>query len=239
MGLELGGKSPVFVLGTDEGNIDEIALAAHHAVFWNAGQCCSAGSRTYVASHLFDAFLEKSIEIVQKVSLGDPRLESTSMGPVVNLSQQKSVNEFIEKARADPECRVVFEGSLPICNSLKNGSFVKPTIIVAPHNSFIAREEIFGPVMVIIRLAENISDEELIHLANDSLFGLAGAWFGNTARCLRLARQTESGIIWVNTYNILGPHIPFGGVKETGGSSDLGLQAIRNYTHVRMIVAKL
>lgn len=239
-GLELGGKSPVFVLGVPPGaSIADVATTCHHAVFWNAGQCCSAGSRTYVVPELLDAFVAESVKLARAKVLGAPKDAATTMGPVINDSQKASVCAYVATAKKDSRCRVVYEGTTPTQGALARGSFVAPTIVVAPHDSVIAREEIFGPVMTIIPLPANASDDALVALANDSEFGLAGAWFGEVGRCTRLARRTESGIIWVNDFNVLGPHISFGGVKETGGSSDLGAQAVNNYTHVRMIVAKL
>ncbi len=233
VGLELGGKSPVFVLGVPpNASLADVALTCHHAVFWNAGQCCSAGSRTYVADHLFDAFLAESIKLAREKVLGDPADAATTMGPVINASQQRGICDVIAKAKKNPRCQIAFEGaSVPA-----KGYYIAPTIVIAPHDDSIAREEIFGPVMVLVRLPANVTDEQLVALANDSDFGLAGAWFGETGRCTRLARRTESGIIWVNDYNVLGPHIPFGGVKETGGSSDLGMQVRKgvalSLTHV-------
>lgn len=190
-----------------------------------------------MADHLYDDFVKESIALAKGKVVGDPKNATTTMGPVINETQKREIGKFISDARTAPGCRVVHEGILPA--HLSKGSFVAPHIVCAPHDSVIAREEIFGPVMVIVRLPPNVGDEALVALANDSPYGLAGAWFGETGRCIKLARRTESGIVWVNDYNVLGPHIPFGGVKETGGSSDLGMQAIKNYTHVRMIVAKL
>lgn len=235
VGLELGGKSPVFVLGpVPGGSLADVALTCHHAVMWNAGQCCSAGSRTYIADHLFDEFVKHSVDLAKGKVLGNPSNKGVTMGPVINASQQKSVCQFVTDAKKAPNTKVVYEGQAPA-----KGFFVAPTIVVSTHESYIAREEIFGPVQVLIRLPPNVTDDQIAHYCNDSRYGLAAAFFGETGRCTRLARRAEAGIIWVNDYNVLGPHIPFGGVKETGGSMDLGLQALRNYTHPRVIVAKL
>lgn len=235
VGLELGGKSPVVVLGVPPGStLAQVAETAHHAMFWNSGQCCSAGSRTYVADEIFDEFVKLSVELCRNKVLGDPNSPKTGMGCVINKAQQKDILGFIERARKTPGVEIVYAGKAPA-----KGFFVGCHVITAPHDTEIAREEVFGPTQVIVRLPKNATDEQILHLANDSIFGLAGAFFGETGRCIQLARKTESGIVWINDYNVLGPHIPFGGVKETGGSSDLGLQALRNYTHTHTVIAKL
>ncbi len=200
----------------------------------NAGQCCSAGSRTYVADELFDEFARLSVDLARQKVLGDPSKAETTMGPVINASQKRDILRMVGEAKKSPGVKILFEGAAP-----RTGFYIGPVVIEAPHDSPIAREEIFGPVQVLVRLPKNVSDAAILHLANDSNYGLAGAYFGETGRCIRLARRTESGIVWVNDYNVLGPHLPFGGVKETGGSSDLGLQALRNYTHTHVVVAKL
>jgi len=239
VGLELGGKSPIFVLSTPpSSSLQDVALHCHHALFWNSGQCCSAGSRVYVAEEIFEEFVGHAVKLAREKVVGDPSNEKTTMGPVINSSQQKEILNIIHQSRSDPLCKIVYDGT-DKTSSLKKGYFVPPTIIVATHEAYVAREEIFGPVQVIIKLRKGIKDEEITHLCNDSRYGLAAAFFGETARCLRLARKAEAGIVWVNDYNVLGPHIPFGGCKETGGSVDLGFQSLRNYTKPRVIVSKL
>jgi acyl-CoA reductase-like NAD-dependent aldehyde dehydrogenase len=163
----------------------------------NAGQCCSAGSRTYVADELFDEFARLSVDLAKRKVLGDPTKAETTMGPVINASQKRDILRIVAEAKKSPRVKVLYEGPVP-----RAGFYVGLVVIEAPHDSHIAREEIFGPVQVLVRLPKNASDAQILHLANDSNYGLAGAYFGETGRCIRLARKTESGIVWCNDFNV-------------------------------------
>lgn len=135
VGLELGGKSPIFVLGVPPGGkLADAALTAHHAMFWNSGQCCSAGSRTYVADELFDEFVRLSVELAKAKVLGDPFSSTTTMGTLINRSQQKDVAGFVSRAKSSPGVQIVYSGPCPA-----KGAFSPCVVITAPHNSEVQR----------------------------------------------------------------------------------------------------
>jgi acyl-CoA reductase-like NAD-dependent aldehyde dehydrogenase len=221
--LELGGKSPNLVFA--DADLEAAAAAAPGAVFGNAGQDCCARSRILVQESVLDEFMGLLERAVTGLRVGDPLDESTEMGPLISASQRASVSSYV--ADGAP---VAVRGSAPS----GPGYWFPPTVLcpVAP-DARAAREEIFGPVAVVIPFGD---EEEAIRLANDTIYGLSGSiWTGDGARALRLARALEAGVLSINSNTSVRVATPFGGFKQSGYGRELGPHALDAYTEVKSI----
>jgi aldehyde dehydrogenase (NAD+) len=226
--LELGGKSPMIVF--NDANLDQALAASHAGLFLNHGQCCCAGSRLYVQSGIYDAFVKRAVEMAEKRVVGDPLKHDTEQGPLVDKLQFDKVLGFIEKGKA--------EGAKCLTGGARwgdKGYFVKPTIFVdAKDSDTIAKEEIFGPVLTIFKFN---TEEEVIERANASIFGLAaGICSRDVGRCLRVASLLRAGTVWCNTYNSFDAAQPFGGFKQSGHGRELGANGLENYLETKTVV---
>jgi acyl-CoA reductase-like NAD-dependent aldehyde dehydrogenase len=221
--LELGGKSPNLVFA--DADLEAAAAAAPGAVFGNAGQDCCARSRILVQESVLDEFMGLLERAVTGLRVGDPLDESTEMGPLISESQRASVSSYV--ADGAP---VAVRGSAPS----GPGYWFPPTVLcpVAPE-ARAAREEIFGPVAVVIPFRD---EEEAIRLANDTIYGLSGSiWTGDGARALRVARALEAGVLSINSNTSVRVATPFGGFKQSGYGRELGPHALDAYTEVKSI----
>jgi len=226
--LELGGKSPNIVFS--DVDIDAAVEGAHSAVFFNAGQVCCAGTRTFVHEKIYDEFVKKCVERAQRVKLtkddhGDP----FAQGPQVDDIQFKRVLGYIDKGKK--------EGAKLVCGGAKvdgAGYYVQPTVFSEVKDEMtIATEEIFGPVMTIIKFKDA---KEVAARANATSYGLAAAiWTKDVGLAHALANSIKAGTVWVNCYNVLQCGIPFGGYKESGFGRDLSEYALHEYTQVKAI----
>jgi len=229
--LELGGKSPCVIL--NDVDLDAAVDAANDAIFVNAGQVCCAGSRTYVQSGIYDKFVEKAREKALARTMGDGYNPATQLGPVIDGTQHQKILSLIEagkKEGAKLEC-----GGTP---GEGKGFFVKPTIFSDVKDSMkIAREEIFGPVMQIIKFD---TLDEVIERGNDTDYGLAAAVYTkNLEDAMYLSRNLRAGTVWINCYNAFSVAAPFGGYKESGIGRELGEYALDLYTEVKTITMKI
>mmetsp|Transcript_28206 Transcript_28206/g.72483 ORF Transcript_28206/g.72483 Transcript_28206/m.72483 type:complete len:314 (+) Transcript_28206:221-1162(+) len=228
--LELGGKSPVIVC--PDVDIDKVVEETHKALFFNQGQCCTAGSRLYVHEDIYTEFVAKATERANSRTVGDP-FGDAEQGPQVTEEQFNRVMEYIEDGK---KC-----GARLLCGGDRAGEtgyYVQPTVFADVDDEMrIGQEEIFGPVMVILKWS---TPEDLIRRANDTMYGLAAGVFTNDLNMAnRLARGIRAGTVWVNCYNVLGDSLPFGGYKMSGIGRDKGEYALRNFTQVKTVVEKM
>ncbi|GAA5911469.1 uncharacterized protein JCM6883_005767 [Sporobolomyces salmoneus] len=225
--LELGGKSPNIVY--DDADIDQAVSWAAFGLFFNAGQCCCAGSRVFVQEGIYDEFLEKLTAKVKSIKVGNPFDKDSFQGPATSQLQYDRVSAHIQSG--------VDEGATKLTGGERHGEegyFIQPTIFTdVPRNAKIAKEEIFGPVIVVFKFKD---EDDVVEMANDTMYGLAAAIFSqNITRALRTATRVQAGTVWVNNYNMLHSQAPFGGFKQSGIGRELGEYALKNYTQVKTI----
>jgi acyl-CoA reductase-like NAD-dependent aldehyde dehydrogenase len=221
--LELGGKSPNIVFA--DADVGAAAAAAPGAVFGNAGQDCCARSRILVQRPAMDEFMAALEQAVTAIRVGDPLDDSTEMGPLISAAQREAVGSFL-----DDGSPVAFRGSAPD----GPGFWFAPTVLCpVGAEARAAREEIFGPVAVVIPFD---TEEEAIRLANDTIYGLSGSiWSGDGARALRVARALDAGVLSINSNTSVRVSTPFGGFKQSGYGRELGSHALDAYTEVKSI----
>jgi phenylacetaldehyde dehydrogenase len=229
--LELGGKSPVIVM--DDADMDIAIAGAANAVFANAGQICSAGTRLYVQAKSFDRVVAGIAEIAGKIRLGDGMDPATEMGPVVSQRQLERVTGMIEAGVAEGAEVVVGGG-----RHGDTGYFVKPTVFVNTRPEMkVVKEEIFGPVLVAAPF-DDVADIPL--LANDSDYGLAAAIFTrDLSTGHRFARQVRAGTVWMNTYHFVDVSMPWGGYKQSGWGRENGFDGLLPYLQTKSVVVAL
>ncbi|SPO25629.1 probable indole-3-acetaldehyde dehydrogenase [Ustilago trichophora] len=228
--LELGGKSPNIIF--KDADLDQAVRWSAFGIMFNHGQCCCAGSRIYVEEDIYDAFMEKMTAYCKALQVGDPFSENTFQGPQVSQLQYDRIMEYIESGKKDANLHL---GGVRKGNE---GYFIEPTIFTdVPHDAKIAKEEIFGPVVVVSKFKD---EKDLIRIANDSIYGLAAAVFSrDISRALETAHKLKAGTVWVNNYNQLNPQVPFGGYKASGIGRELGEYALANYTNIKAVHVNL
>ncbi|MBI4409497.1 MAG: aldehyde dehydrogenase family protein [Gemmatimonadetes bacterium] len=229
--LELGGKSPNIVF--DDADLDAAVKGSYAAIFYNAGQCCTAGSRLLVHESAHDAVVEKLVERAQKLTPGDPLDPKTRLGPLISREQLERVLGYIEIGKKQG-AELVIGGRRARYQGEEKGFWVEPTIFdrVEPQHT-IAQEEVFGPVLATLTFRD---EDEAIALANQTIYGLAaGVWTSNVKRAHRVARRLRAGTVWVNTYHPLDAASPFGGYKQSGYGRELGKYALELYTQVKSV----
>lgn len=233
--LELGGKSANIVL--DDADIEKALDGAQLGILFNQGQVCCAGSRIFVQEGIYDEFVEKIKERFNKLKIGDPLNPETQMGSQIDEKQAEKIIKYIEIAKKEGG-EILVGGERYTENGCDKGAFVKPTLITGVHNGCrISQEEVFGPVSVVIKFKK---DEEVIEQANDSEYGLAGAVFSkNITRALNIARRIETGRVWVNTYNQIPEHAPFGGYKKSGIGRETHKVILEHYSQMKNILIDL
>ena len=221
--LELGGKSANVIFA--DADLEAAAAAAPMAVFGNAGQDCCARSRILVQEPALERFMELLDGAVQAIAVGDPLDEATQMGPLISAGQRETVGSFL-----DGEAPVAIRGSAPE----GPGFWFAPTVLApVSEGARAVREEIFGPIAVVIPFAD---EADAVRLANDTIYGLSGSvWTRDGARALRMTRAIETGVISVNSNNSVRVSTPFGGFKQSGYGRELGPHALDAYTEVKSI----
>jgi phenylacetaldehyde dehydrogenase len=225
--LELGGKSPVIVL--PDVDVDAVIGGAAMAIFFNSGQVCTAGSRLYVHSSIFDRVVDGLSAAAGEIRLGPGLDQATQMGPLVSKEQQERVLGYIESGRKQGAA-VVAGGEAPS----HPGYYVQPTVLVNVRPEMrVVREEIFGPVLVAQRFDQL---DEVVKAANDSPYGLgASIWSNNLSAVHRLIPRIKAGTVWVNCHNMVDPNMPFGGFKQSGIGREHGRVAMHMYTELKSV----
>jgi aldehyde dehydrogenase (NAD+) len=229
--LECGGKSANIVL--DDADMEMALDGSMYAIFYHQGQCCEAGTRLFLPEPIADEFTGKLLDKTKRLVLGDPMDKGTDIGPLVSKKQQDRVLGYIQKG-IDEGAELLTGGNAPADEKLGNGFFVEPTIFTNVRNDMtIAREEIFGPVLSVIRY-DTVDDA--VRMANDSMYGLAaGVWSKDVDKAERLARRLRAGTVWINEWHLISEKAPFGGYKQSGIGREFGIDGLKEYTEVKHV----
>ncbi len=229
--LELGGKSPNIVFA--DADFETAVDYALFGIFVNQGQVCSAGSRLLLEESIYDKFIERLVERAKKIEVGPGLAEETEMGPLVSEAHMEKVLNYI-KIGQEEGAKLVCGGYRITKGELAKGYFVAPTIFVdTTPDMRIVQEEIFGPVLVVQKFRD---EAEAIKLANDTVYGLAGAVFTQDgAKAQRVIRKIRAGITWINCYHPTYNEAPWGGYKQSGIGRELGTFGYEEYTEVKQI----
>ncbi len=229
--LELGGKSPNIVF--DDCIIDDAVSGAISGIFAATGQTCIAGSRLLVQETIHDVFVEKLVAMARQARLGDPSKAETQVGPVTTPPQYEKILSYIDIAKAEG-ARCVLGGGPATKEEGGGRYFVKPTIFLDVDNRMrIAQEEVFGPVLSVIRFKD---EDDAVRIANDIAYGLgAGVWTQSVKRAHGVAKRIKAGTVWVNTYRAVSFLMPFGGYKASGLGRENGMEAIDGYLQTKSV----
>jgi aldehyde dehydrogenase (NAD+) len=229
--LELGGKSPNIVFA--DADMDQAIEGAHFALFFNQGQCCCAGSRLFVEAKAYDEFVEKSVARAKKRKVGDPFDPTSEQGPQVDDVQFEKVMSYILAGKTEGASLVA--GGNRVGN---RGFFIEPTVFADVKDDMkIAKEEIFGPVMSIMKFKDV---EEVVERSNRTEYGLAAAvWTRDISKAHAVANSVRAGTVWVNCYDVFDAAAPFGGFKQSGIGRELGEYGLQQYTEVKTVTVKL
>lgn len=230
--LELGGKSPNIVF--EDANLENAVKGAVAGIFAATGQTCIAGSRLLVQNSIYDEFVEKLVSFAKTAKIGDPMDTSTEVGPITTPQQYEKVLSYIDIAKKEGAKTLL--GGKPAKGPTTGDCeyFVQPTIFGDVDNSMrIAQEEVFGPVLSIIRFKD---EADAVQIANDIIFGLgAGVWTESIARAMRMSKALKAGTVWINNYRVLSYMSPFGGYKQSGVGRENGIEAIKDFLQTKSV----
>ncbi len=229
--LELGGKSPNIVFA--DADMEQAVEGSHQALFFNQGQCCCAGSRLFVEEKAYDEFVDKSVARAKSRTVGNPFDKKTEQGPQVDQDQFNKVMGYIESGKDEKATLATGGGRVG-----DKGFFIEPTVFTDVKDDMkIAREEIFGPVMTILKFKDM---DEVVERANKTMYGLAAAvWTKDISKAHAIADSVRAGTVWVNCFDVFDAGAPFGGFKQSGLGRELGEYALSNYTEVKTVTVKL
>ena len=229
--LELGGKSPSIVFA--DADMEQAIEGCHQGLFFNQGQVCCAGSRLFVEEKVYDEFVEKSVARASRRAVGDPFEVSTEQGPQIDSTQFDKVMSYIDSGKR--EGAQLLTGGKRVGD---RGYFIEPTVFADVQDAMkIAREEIFGPVMSIIKFREL---DEVVERANNTPYGLAAAvWTRDISKAHAIANNVRAGTVWVNCFDVFDAAAPFGGFKQSGIGREMGEYALQQYTEVKTVTIKL
>ncbi len=225
--LELGGKSPVVVF--DDADQENALNGITAGIFGASGQSCIAGSRLYLQSKIYDQFLNKLITKAEKIKLGAPMDRDTQMGPLNSFKQLENIEKNI-KATIEQGGKIRCGGKR---SSVSNKGYYFPATIIEceNHNLPVAENELFGPILSVMKFDK---EDEVIEKMNDNKYGLSsGVYTSNFARGLRVSKAIRAGIVFINTYRLISPMAPFGGIKDSGFGKEAGIESIKEYTRIK------
>jgi acyl-CoA reductase-like NAD-dependent aldehyde dehydrogenase len=226
--LELGGKNPQVVFS--DADLDAFVDAAVFGAYFNAGECCNAGSRLILHKSIAGDIVARIAELTRKVRVGDPLDPATQVGAIITPQHLEKIVNYIKQAHG--EGAVVDQGGEPL--DLGTGQFMEPTILsnVMPEMA-VARDEVFGPVVSVLTFD---TIEEAIGIANAVDYGLsASVWSRDFDTCLTIGRRVRAGTIWMNTFMDGASELPFGGYKQSGLGRELGRHAVEDYTETKTL----
>jgi aldehyde dehydrogenase (NAD+) len=225
--LELGGKSANVIF--DDADIEAASKAAASGIFFNAGQVCSAGSRVLVHEKVYDEVVERLTQRARSIRIGDPADRATALGPVISEKQMKSILDYVDIGQK--------EGALLTTGGErvgKRGYFISPAVFAdVEHEMRISQEEIFGPVVSVIKFRD---EADALRIANGTAYSLAaGVWSRDIGRVQRFAKKAKAGTVWINTYGYTDVRLPWGGVRDSGFGREHGSAAIENFTEPKAV----
>ncbi len=229
--LELGGKSPNIVFA--DCDLEAAIGGTMSAIFMNQGQMCTAGSRLLLEDKIYEKFLTKLVEKTRSLVIGNALDYQTQFGPIISREHRDHILKATQEAVAEG-AKIECGGKIPTGEKFLNGYYIEPTILTNVTNQMkVAQEEIFGPVLCVLKFKD---EEEVIQNANDSKFGLASMiWTKDLTKADRVARQLQTGTVWVNTYGGFYNEASFGGFKQSGFGRELGIEGILEYTQSKHI----
>lgn len=229
--LELGGKGAQVLL--DDADLDIAIDGALFGCMLYSGQICESGTRLLVPEDMYDLVVDRLVDRASALKIGDTTDFDTDVGPVISARQRDRVLSFLDSARSDG-AKVVLGGGAPQGAAFEKGYWVEPTIVTEVTNDMeIAREEIFGPVLCVLRYTD---EADAVRQANDSQYGLsAGVWSTDYERAVEIADQLRAGTVWINNWHQIDPALPFGGYKQSGLGRELGPHALDEYTETKHV----
>lgn len=226
--LELGGKSANIVLA--DADLSMAVDGALYAFLYHSGQACTSGTRLFVDEKIYPTFKEAIVKRIADVKVGLPTDPSAGYGPVINKKQFDSIMGYIEISKKEG-AKLLAGGERMTGGDFDKGYYIRPTLFEVTPDNTIFNEEIFGPVLAITPFK---TEEEAIKLANKSIYGLAGAvWSKDQEHAKKVARQLETGMVWINEYHLLNPGMPFGGYKQSGIGREMGEEGLKAYLEVK------
>lgn len=229
--LELGGKSPNIIL--EDADLDLAIPGSLFGVFLHSGQLCESGTRLFVPNSIYDDVIERLVALTKTLKVGHQLDLNTSVGPIISQDQKDTILSYIEAGKAEG-ARLVCGGKEAEVPGGENGFFIEPTIFADVTNDMkIAQEEIFGPVLSVIRYD---TVEEVIEMANDTIYGLAsGVWTKDVNKAYDIARKIKAGVVWINDWHMLRNDAPFGGYKQSGIGREMGIHSLDEYTQLKHV----
>ncbi len=228
--LELGGKGPNIIF--DDAILPAAIGGSAWAIFHNQGQACIAGSRLIVHEKVVDEFTEKFVALAKSIRLGNPLDPETEMGPLTSKQHQERVLDY-SRIAVEQGGEILTGGKAPDRDDLAAGCFVEPTVVRARIEDRVCQEEVFGPFVTISTFSD---DEEALAMANGVTYGLgSGLWTQNLTRAHKMARDINAGMVWINSYKVVHPASPFGGVGESGYGREMGFEVMREYTQPKSV----
>jgi acyl-CoA reductase-like NAD-dependent aldehyde dehydrogenase len=235
LSLELGGKSPNIVFA--DADLEQAAVGAASAIYFNHGQCCCAGSRLFIEQKAYDQLMPRLVEFSEKITLAPGMDPKSEMGPLVSSEQFQRVNGYLAAGKQEG-AKVLTGGGRVEKGGLGRGYFVAPTVFDACRDDMgIVREEIFGPVMAVIPFD---TEEDAWRIANDTEFGLAAAvWTRDLFKAMRAVKKLRAGIVWVNHMQPAPVEAPWGGFKQSGFGRELGPWGLDEYLEVKQVYINL